>query len=188
MSRRIPFAAVCCLIAGVASAQDTKPTKLTVMIRGVASDQDAEALRGAFKKLDGIKFDADAIQRGEKGKRAHYFSPPFTIEISDLSKADLGDLSKLVAETKTPSRGETPPSLNLIVYHPAGRIDEPDVVAFRAAVSDVNGTEAIQPGGVGGNVAEGWMWLRLDGTGAARLSLIQMALKKADLDLRLEKP
>jgi hypothetical protein len=55
------------------------------------------------------------------------------VTIADLNKVDVGMLAKVVAETKTASRGEVPPSLNLVLDHPRGMIEQGDITALRAA-------------------------------------------------------
>jgi hypothetical protein len=173
----------------IALSQDAKATQVMITLRGVATEEDAEALRTTLKKAEGIKVNDDDIQSGEKGLFGHYFSPPFVIEIADLDKADLGTIAKAVAETtKTPKRGEVPPSLNLVLFHPALQLEEADIVALREAIAEVNGVDARTVGGVGGIPTEGRLWVRLDGSGLAKLADIQAALKRANLDLRIEKP
>jgi hypothetical protein len=176
------------LLSPNALVQDAKSAKVTALLRGVVTEEDAEALRAALKKVEGIKVNANDIQSGEKGPFGHYFSPPFVIAIADLGKADLGTIAKVVAETKTPQRGEVPPSLNLVLFHPALQVEEADIVALREAVAEVNGVDARAVGGVGGVLMEGRLWVRLDGSGVAKLADIQAALRGANLDLKQEKP
>ncbi len=177
---------VCLIVAGFAlQAEEAKPAKVTVTIRGAVTDKDAEALTGTLKKIEGVRFKAEEIQAGEP---RHYFTPPFVIEIADLNKTDLGVIAKAVAETKTPKRSEVPPSLNLVLYHPNQQFEETDVVALREALADVSGVDARGPGGTGGDRFEGRFWVRLDGSGNAKLTDIQDALKKGNLDLKLQKP
>lgn len=176
------------LVVPTALAQEAEPTSITVTIRGVITETDAQHLREALRAVEGITFEKDDIQRGEKGQFGHYFSPAFVIEIADLNQVDIGALATIVAETKTPSREEVPPSLNLVLFDPDGLIDEPEVVALRQAMRNVNGVEPNVPGGIGGVLQEGRLWIRLEGAGGANLPFIQEALVEANLNLKLTKP
>jgi hypothetical protein len=179
-----------CLLASPAwsAAAAPKPFKVTVEIRGVVTEKDAEALRATLKAVPGIKVTLDTVGPGEKGTFGHYFSPPFMIEFTDPGKADLGVVARAVAQTKTASRGDLPPSLNLVLYSGNNKVEEPDIAAVREAVGDLNGVAARSPGGTVGNPAEGTIRIRLDDSGNATLADILAALKKADLDFRAEKP
>src|SRR5262245_27459287 len=168
--------------------QDSKAVKVTVQIRGVVTNECAEALRGTLGKLNGIKIKIDDIQAAEQGKFKHYFSMPLLVEIADLDKTDLGAIAKVVAETKTSKRGDVPPSLNLVLYAPGIQIEESTVVAVRESLAEVNGVDARAPGGTGAVMVESRFWVRLDGSGNARLAEIRAALRKANLNVQTDKP
>ncbi|HVL14520.1 MAG TPA: hypothetical protein VM529_18245 [Gemmata sp.] len=176
------------LLAGSdpAVAQDAKPATLTVVFRGMATEEDAAAVRKAVATIEGIKIQTDDIQPGEKGIFGHYFSPPVTLEIADVGKTDLGEIAKVVAGVKTAERKDVPPpSLNLVLFNPDLAVTSDRVRALRAALAEVAGQEGQKPGGIGGVPEERRYWVRLDDTGAARLENILAALKKADIDMKL---
>lgn len=188
MKNTIPILLLVLCFATPALAQKPKSVKVTVTIRGMVTEKDAEAVRASLKNVNGIKVALDEIGPGNKGRFGHYFSPPFVIEITDLNKADIGPLASVIAKTKTPSRKEVAPSLNLVLYHSEGAIREKDVADLRAALTDVNGIEAQASGGIGGSLNEGRFWARLEAAGGADLAGVVAALKKAGLKVQLEKP
>jgi hypothetical protein len=169
-----------------AVAQDPQPATITVVFRGMASEEDVAAVRKAMAKVDGIKLKTEDIQPGEKGRFGHYFSPPVVVEIADLHKTDLGAIAKAVADVKTAERKDVPPpSLNLVLFNPDLAITSDRVRTLRAALAEVAGQEGQKPGGIGGVPDERRYWVRLDDTGSARLENILAALKKADLEMKL---
>lgn len=188
MSRLAITLGLCLLVVPKCSAREEKPTKLTVVIRGVVTGKDAEALRTSLGKVKGLRMNPDDIQAGEKGQFRHYFSPPFVVEISDTTTAGVGPLAAAVAKTKTPSREEIAPSLNLVLFHPEGSLEEKDIAGLRAALTNVNGVEAQAAGGIGGVPSEGRCWVRLEAAGGADLASILAALRKADLAWKLAPP
>ncbi|MBI1899763.1 MAG: hypothetical protein HYS13_01455 [Planctomycetia bacterium] len=175
------------LAPALAPAEDAKSAKITVTVRGITSAEDAQAVRDALKAVEKIKFNADDVQPGEKGKRGHYFSPPFVIELSDTETTDIGAVAKAVSEAKTAKRDDLPPSLNLAPFLPGLQIQETDVSGLRAAMDGVSGVDALAAGGVGGVPGEGRLWVRLSGEGQARLTEILTAAAKVELGLKLEK-
>ena len=188
MTRFLFLAIVAVAVAAVsaAGADEPRPMKLTVVFRGMATEEDAAAVRKTMAKLAGVKVTAEDIVPGEKGKFGHYFSPPVVLEVADLNKTDVGHIGKAVAAVKTANRKDVPPpSLNLILFTPEREVNSDSVRAVRAAVIDVSGYEAPHPGGLGGVPDERRYWLRVDDSGFARLDDLTAALKKADLELLL---
>ena len=187
-TRFLFLATVMVAVAAVsaAGADEPRPMKLTVVFRGMATEEDAAAVRKAMAKLAGVKVAAADIVPGEKGKFGHYFSPPVVLEVADLNKTDVGHIGKAVAVVKTAKRKDvSPPSLNLVLFTPEKEMNGDSVRAVRAAVTDVSGYEAPHPGGLGGVPDERRYWLRVDDSGFARLDDLTASLKKADLELLL---
>lgn len=181
------LAAITLACATTAPAADPKPVKLTVAFRGMATEEDAAAVRKEMEKVKGIKIRVEDIQPGEKAPFGHYFSPPVEIELVDPSKTDLGHLGKVVAAVKVKERKDVPPpALVLVLFTPELDVDSPRVRALRAAVLDVVGIEP-QPGGLGGWKAERRYWIRMDPAGGAKLDEILAAIKKADIEVQLRK-
>lgn len=171
-----------------ALAQDPKSAKVTVTISGVVDEDSAAALRKTLGKVAGIKVKLDDVVPPEQPDKAkNYFSKPFVIELPDLAKTDLGAVAKAVAQTKLPAKVARGPWLNLALWHPNNMLTESEVVALREAVADAAGVDSRGVGGTGGVSQEGRFWIRLDGSGNARLADILTALRNAKLDLRLEK-
>lgn len=183
----ITRALTCLALATAPSfADEPRPIKLTVVFRGMATEQDCAAVRKVMAKLEGVKLNVADIEPGEKGKFGHYFSPPVVLEVADLNKTDVGHIGKAVAGVKTTKRKDVPPpSLNLVLFTPEKEVNSDSVRAVRAAVTDVSGYEAPHPGGLGGVPDERRYWLRVDDSGFARLDDLTEALKKADLELQL---
>ena len=87
------------------AAADTG-VRITVTIRGAASEADAVVLRKTLGGIKGIMVKAESIKAGKKGRFRHYFSPPFVIAIADINKTDIGAIAakERVARADTPSR------------------------------------------------------------------------------------
>lgn len=185
---RLLLAAVLVCAAAPAPGADPKPVKATVAFRGMATEEDAAAVRKAVEKVKGIKINVADIVPGAKGPFGHYFSPPVEIEFTDPEKTDLGHLGKVVAGLKTAERKDVPPpSLVLVLFTPELDVDSPRVRALRAAVMDVPGQEATQPGGLGGWKGERRYWIRIDATESAKLADLLAAIRKADIEVQLRK-
>jgi hypothetical protein len=122
-----------------------------------------------------VKVDPDEVLRGEKPR---YFSDPFRVEVGNTLKTGIGALAKATAEAKTPHRDDIPPRLNLVLYTDQ-TIDEPSVMALRAALRDVNGVLVQESGGLGGFPNRGFYWVRLEPTGGADLEEVFNAAKQA---------
>jgi hypothetical protein len=188
MTRFALALALALALPSAAHAQDAKPAKVTVVFRGMATEEDAAAVRKVFATMDGVKVKTEDIQPGEKGRFGHYFSGPVVLDIADLNKTDLGHIGKAVWAVKTGERKDVPPpSLNLVLFTPNLDINSPRVRAMRAAVADVTGIEATKPGGLGGVPEERRYWIRIDDSGAATLETILAAVKKAHIEVRTEK-
>ena len=91
-----------------------------MLFRGVVTDGCAKALTKALGKVKGVKFDANAIRKGEKPR---FFSDPFRVEIADLQKTEIGDIAEQLGKVETPGSKEVEPRLNLVLYT-SERIDE----------------------------------------------------------------
>jgi hypothetical protein len=169
------------------AAADTG-VRITVTIRGAASEADAVVLRKTLGGIKGIMVKAESIKAGKKGRFRHYFSPPFVIAIADINKTDIGAIAAKVAGAVTPSRKEIKPSLNLVLFDGDEEIMEEDVVALRTAMFEVNGVEQMASGAIGAVPGEGRYWIRLEVAGGAALADVQAALKRHRLGLKLVKP
>lgn len=169
-------------------AAQEKSVKVTVMVSAVPDEEAIKPIRDALTKLSGIKVKAEDISTVEpQDNFKNHFSKPFVIELTDPSKVDLGAVAKAIAETKVKERGQRGPWLTLVLYDPTLKVEESDVVSLREAMANVNGLDAGSAGGTGGSVSESTLWVRIDGSGGAKLSEIQAALRKAELDLRFTK-
>jgi hypothetical protein len=162
--------------------------ELTVSVRGVVTENDAAVLRKLLSRVSGARCSVSELQPGAKGAFGHYFSPPVSVVLDDPGKVDIGVLARAVAEAATPSRKEVPPSLNLVLYPLGFVIGESEVVALRGATSELAGSASGQPGGTGAVSADNRFWVRLDGSGTARLQEFVDAARKAKLDIYLKKP
>ncbi len=167
---------------------ELKSAKITVQISGVEDEETAAALRKSLAAVPALKLKQEDLQPADQPDRAkNFFTKPFALELTDLSKIDLGAVAKAVAQTKVPRKSERGVWLNLVLHH-AGQVNEPEIVALREAVADCAGVEARARGGIGGNVQASTVWIRLDASGNAGLTDIMNAVKKAKLDLHLQKP
>lgn len=180
------------LLAGLPCSTGAQPpkgksVKITVILRGAISSDCTQAMCAALKKLPGLKFNEADIQPGEKDRFGHYFTPFVDLEIADTDKLELGAIAKAVAEAKTPKRAEQPPSLNLILYHPALMVVRAEIVALREALADVPGFDARATGGTGAFIEKSVFRVRMDGSGVTRFEDLQQALRIAKLDFRLAK-
>ncbi len=185
MLRRSALLIVVLVPLGTAAVADAaEPQKLTVQVRGIVTEDDAAAVQVVLKGLAGIKVNPADVQRSEKPNPRHHFSAPFALELLDADQMDLGAIARAVAETKTPSRAEFPPSLNLVIFDRRAFVEEADVMMLREALGGV----ANAPGTIGGVPAEGRYWVRLAPTGEARLNDLRTALTRASLEFKLEKP
>jgi len=144
-------------------AEPAKATKVTIQLRGAINDKSVEALRAALKQVKGIKFNPDNIQKGEEPK---FFTNAFTIEIADISKTDIGAVAKAAAEADTPLKDELKPGLHLWLY-PADQLDERLIVKARDALAKTDGV--VQERGIGGSPTDQAMWIRIAGSGKAKL-------------------
>lgn len=180
--------AVAALVAAGRADDKPKPAKVTVAFRGVATEEDAVAIRKAVGKIAGVTIKVDEIVPGEKGGFKHYFSPPVVMEIADLNTTDLGAVAKVVAEVKTEERKEVPrPSLALVLFTPNLDVTSERVKALREALLNVPGQEGQMSGGLGGVRGERRYWVRFDASGAGKLDDVLAAVKKADIEMELLK-
>jgi len=159
--------------------EPAKATKVTIQLRGAINDKSVEALRAALKKVTGIKFNPDAIQKGEEPA---FFTNAFTIEITDHDKTDLGAVAKVAAEAETPLKAELKPGLHLWLY-PTDQVDERLIVKVRDALARTEGV--VQERGIGGSPPDQAIWIRLDGSGKAKLKTILETLSDAGVHVRL---
>ncbi len=180
---------VAAALALAGAAPQEKAVKVTVMVSMTPDEETLKPIREALAKLAGIRVKAEEIRLADPEDNVrNRFTKHFVIVLDDPSKLDLGHVARVVAETKVPERGDRGPWLTLVLFNPLLRLEESDVVALRDAMANVNGMAAASPGGTGGVRAEHSLWVRVDGSGAAKLSEILAALRKADLDFRLAKP
>ena len=150
-------------------------TKATVLVRGAHCEACVAAVRKGLTSVKGARVDPATIRVGEKPR---YFSEPFVVEVGDTLDTGIGALAKAVAEARTPHRDDIPPRLNVVLFTER-TIDEPSVMALRAALRDVNGVLVQESGGLGGFPQRGFYWVRLEPAGGADLQQVFQAAKKA---------
>jgi copper chaperone CopZ len=150
-------------------------TKATVLVRGVHCDTCVAAIRKELAAVEGVKVDTDKVLRGKKPR---YFSEPFVVEVGATLATGIGALAKATAAAKTPHKDDIPPRLNLVLYTDR-TIDEPSVMALRAALRKVNGVLVQESGGLGGMPSQGFYWIRLEPAGGADLQDVFKAAKSA---------
>lgn len=182
-TKPLAFAAVAGLAAIVPCRADAQATKATVLVRGAHCDACVAAVRKQVAGLEGVKAPLEDINKGE---RPQYFSAPFHVQLGSRLETGLGALGKAVAEAPTPHRDDLPPRLHLVLYT-QDQIDEPSVMALRAALRDVNGVVVDEPGSLGGRPQLGWYWVQIEPAGGADLEAVLAAAKKA-VDVTLTKP
>jgi hypothetical protein len=104
------------------------------------------------------------------------FTSFFTLEISDLSRTDIGAVAKAVAQANTSKKEKRPSSLYVVVrYRPDSVKNEP----FRAALAKVQGVQAEKSW-----VGDANLWVNVDGSGEAMLAEIIRALHFAGIKIR----
>lgn len=163
-----------------------KSIQVTVSARGAHCDACVEQIRKALGKLDGIKFDKDQLQPGDKRR---YFTDPFVVTIKDRTKTHVGALAEAVGKADTPHKDDVPPGINLVLFTP-NRINEEAIITLRDALRKVNGVEVREDvfAGLGGIPDKGYVWIKLENAGGAALKDIVDAAKTADDMLTLLKP
>ena len=162
----------------------SKSIKVSVLIRGANNDESVDVLRKALSAVKGIRFKPDEIV---KGKRPKYFTEPFVVEVLEPKVNSIGELAKAVGEAKTPHREDLPPKLNLVLYTP-DPIDEPSVMNLRSELMNVNGTEPLENGGLGGFPRRGFYWLQLETAGGAALKDVLDGCRRARVTVTTTKP
>lgn len=149
--------------------------KATVLVRGAHCKECVSAIRKQLASVKGVKLDVGAIS---VGKKRRFFSEPFVVEVGKTLDTGIGALAKATAEAKTPHGDDIPPRLNLVLFTDQ-RIDEPSVMALRAALRQVNGVLVVENGGLGGMPDRGLYWIRLEPVGGAELQDVFNAAKSA---------
>lgn len=168
---------VAVLLAGMlqSPSRAEEKAKATVLVRGVHCEACVAAIRKSLERVKGVAVDAEMVHIGKKPR---YFTEPFPVEVGNSLETGIGALAKATAEAKTPHADDIPPRLNLVLYTEQ-RIDEPAVIALRAALRDVNGVLVQESGGLGGMPNRGIYWIRLEPAGGADLHTIFKAAKLA---------
>lgn len=148
--------------------------KVTVVLRGADSDNDVKVLIKALRTVEGVKVMTDGIEPGFR-KFNNRFTTPIIVSIPRVpgdDDANVGALATAVSKAKTRNPEKYPPGVNLIVFTDEP-LDEQAISALRSALSRVNGVEVNKPGGLGGNLQEGWCWIQLENAGGAMLNQIE---------------
>jgi hypothetical protein len=166
--------AAACLTAPRLGAAEAKPLRLMAALTGAHCGECVKALRDALGKGEDIRFEAGDV-RVEGGSEHH--SSRFAIEIADRQAIDIGAVARRVAEAATPHRAQAAPGLFLLFPWKATR--NPAERSFeegRSSLSSLAGVDgrASFPG-------DRYIWIKLDGTGKARLGEVTKSL--ADVNL-----
>jgi hypothetical protein len=159
-----------------AQAADVKPVPLKISLRSGGADEDLKAFREALARVPGITFKADEIRFSDIKREETVFTSPFTIEITDLAKTDIGAVAKAVAAANTAKKERSPPVLYLVIrYKPDSASNE----QLRAALARVKGVRADQSWAGDAN-----LWVQVDGSGQGKLIEITRALHAAKIPIR----
>jgi hypothetical protein len=153
-----------------------KPAKPKIVLFAGGADADVKVLRDTLEKVPGIKFKADELKFGDFARDGGLHTEFFTIEIADLAKTDIGAIAKAVASANTSKKEKCPPALYVIIGY------KPDSVKkeqLRTVLAKVKGVQADRSWPGDSNI-----WIRVDGSGQARLVQITTALHFAGIKIR----
>lgn len=159
--------------------------RVTVVLRGANTAADTAVLLETLKKVKGIRIVSDDVKEGFR-RFNNRFTSPIIVTIPTVPGEDdvnIGQLAKEVAEAKTGSRSKFQPGVNLLLFTD-DRLQESSISSLRSSLASVNGVEVNQPGGLGGNLSEGWCWIRLENAGGAMLNDIEQKAAASGITLR----
>ncbi len=154
------------------SAAATKLTTIKVVLSGAHCEECTRRLRAALKDLPGIKFNADDVQ---PGPWPEFWSSRFMIEIADIKKTGIGAIAKVVAEADTTHKSTAAPGLFLLLPWKVTLVED-DAEKLHPALANLPGVD--RKASMDGDL---YAWIKLDGSGTAKLSPIVKSLSDAGL-------
>lgn len=154
----------------------TKPAKPTVALFAGGSEEDLKVFRETLGKVPGVKFKSEDVKFGDFKREGGLVTGFLPIEITDLSKADIGAVARAVSAANTSRKDRCPPALFLILrYKP----DSIKTEQLRTALAKVKGVRAEKSWAGDAN-----LWVGVDGSGQAKLAEITSALHDAGVKFR----
>lgn len=174
------------LTAPVFGATDeSSGVKVTIVLRGADSEDDLKVLVDSLKKIPGVRVHSDDVRIGFR-KFNNRFTTPIVVTVPPVpgdTDVKIGMLAAAASRAETSSRREHPPGVNLILYTDE-TLQESSISSLRSSLSAVNGVEVSVPGGLGGNLQEGWCWIRLEKAGGAMLKEVEEKARKSGIRFR----
>jgi hypothetical protein len=167
--------AICVLCVGTVSAAD-KPVTVKVSLVGGGGEEDLQPFQTALGKVQGIKFTEADIKSSDIKREEMLFTKPFTLELTDVSKTDVGAVAKAIATADTKTKAKVTPGVYLVIGYDAGGAKDDQL---RDTLSTVKGVEARHS-----FVGDINLWIKLDGSGDARLADIRKALKDVSIPIK----
>jgi hypothetical protein len=155
---------------------DAKPVKVVVSLVGGGGDEDLKAFRKALGEVSGLKFKAEDVRSSDIRREEMLFTKPFSLELAEISKTDVGTVAKAIASAETPSKDRVSPSMYLVIaYLPGGTDNE----QLREILGGVKGVDA----------KESWvgdinLWVKLDKSGQGKFADIIKALKDGGVAIK----
>ena len=133
-------------------------------------------LRETLAKVPGVKFKADDVKFADFGRDGGKFTQFLTIEMTDLTKTDIGAIAKAVAAANTSKKDRTTPGVFVILRYKPDSVNNEQL---RAALAKVKGVQSDKSWAGDAN-----LWISLDGSGQAKLGEITRALHAAGVKFR----
>jgi copper chaperone CopZ len=167
---------------------EDKSTKLTLTLHGAHCKDCVARMRTSLTKLKGVKFKNEDIKPATKPRRLRprYFSPLFEVTIENVEATNIGVFASAVKKDGTPHEDDVETGVDLVLF-PSKMMSEELIMDLRSALRDVNGVEVDASGGLGGNLKEGWVWIRLEDAGGAGLEEVLRAARSVDREIRTTK-
>ena len=156
------------------SAQAEDTIDVTVVLRGADTKNDVKVLLRSLRSAEGVKVLTKDVGLGFR-KFNNRFTTPIVVRVPKTpgtDDANVGSLAIRVSKAKTANRSKFAPGVNLLLFTD-GSLDESSISTLRSSLSQVNGVEVSQPGGLGGNIADGWCWIQFEHAGGAMLQEIE---------------
>lgn len=183
------FMLLCSTAASVAAAaeesQPDRTVRITVVLRGADNEEDIETLLKALRSVRGVKVADQQVNPGFR-RFNNRFTTPIIVSVPMVpgdDDANIGQLATAVSKAKTGSRKEHPPGVNLILFTD-DELQEQSISSLRSALNSVNGVEVNTAGGLGGNIQDGWCWIRLEDDGGAMLKEVEQKAQNSGVRLR----
>ncbi len=160
--------------------------QVTVVLRGANTEADVEVLTRALRSSKDVNVITKDIGLGFR-KFNNRFTTPIVVSVPKspgTEDANVGALATAVSKALTPNRDEFPPGVNLLLFTD-GTLSENSISDLRSSLSRVNGVEVDRPGGLGGNLQDGWCWIQFENAGGAMLNEIKEQAQSSGRKYRL---